>query len=161
MRRLTFPRLVVATVAGAFLLSLASSDLVAASIALVGAVSLVLALRAGRAKLHQHVVAWNDDPNDWTRPGTDVITRRVLDGATSRTVVLLHDGGGNRSQTVAALPAIIAGFRARGFLFTTVDGLDAAVGSPYVERRGIVAQARGLAVIAGFRLEMAVPGAMQ
>ena len=108
------------------------------------------------AKLHDHVIDWNDDPNDWTRPGTGEITQRVLDGATSRTVVLLHDGGGNRSQTVDALPAIIAGFRDRGFLFTTVDGLDASVGSPYAARRGVVAQARGLAVIAAFRLEMAL-----
>ena len=108
------------------------------------------------AKLHDHVIDWNDDPNDWTRPGTGEITQRVLDGATSRTVVLLHDGGGNRSQTVDALPAIIAGFRDRGFLFTTVDGLDASVGSPYAARRSAASQARGLAVVAGFRLEMAL-----
>jgi len=108
------------------------------------------------SKLHDHIIEWNDDPNDWTRPGTDVITQRVLDAATSRTVVLLHDGGGNRSQTVDALPAIIAGFRQRGFLFTTVDGLDASVRSPYAPRLGVAAQARGLAVIAAFRLEMAV-----
>src|SRR5439155_11544005 len=93
---------------------------------------------------------------DWTRPGAATITGRVLGAATSRTVVLLHDGGGNRSQTVAALPAIIAGFRDRGFLFTTVDGLDASVSSPYDQRRTWPAQARGLALIAGFRLEMAL-----
>ena len=108
------------------------------------------------ARHHDHVVDWNDDPNDWTRPGTAEITKRVLDGATSRSVVLLHDGGGNRSQTVDALPAIIAGFRDRGFLFTTVDGLDASVGSPYAARRSAASEARGLAVIAAFRLEMAL-----
>jgi peptidoglycan-N-acetylglucosamine deacetylase len=108
------------------------------------------------ARLHDHVVDWNDDPNDWTRPGTAEITKRVLDGATSRTVVLLHDGGGNRSQTVDALPDIIAGFRDRGFLFTTVDGLDASIGSPYADRKSAASQARGLAVVAAFRLEMAL-----
>jgi len=108
------------------------------------------------AKFHDHVVDWNDDPEDWTRPGTDAIVRRVLDDASSRTVVLLHDGGGNRSETVAALPAIIAGLRQRGYLFTTVDGLDASIGSPYAQRRGWSSEARGLAVIAAFRLEMAL-----
>ncbi|HEV7687593.1 MAG TPA: polysaccharide deacetylase family protein, partial [Acidimicrobiia bacterium] len=49
--------------------------------------------------LHQHVVEWNDDPNDWQRPGAATITSRVLAGATGRTVVLLHDGGGNRLDT--------------------------------------------------------------
>ncbi|HLJ08273.1 MAG TPA: polysaccharide deacetylase family protein, partial [Acidimicrobiia bacterium] len=108
------------------------------------------------ARLHDHVIDWNDDPNDWTRPGVDVITERVLAGATGRTVVLLHDGGGNRSQTVDALPAIIAGLRQRGFLFTTVDGLDASIGSPYAARHSLPSEARGLALIAAFRLEMAL-----
>jgi peptidoglycan/xylan/chitin deacetylase (PgdA/CDA1 family) len=106
--------------------------------------------------LHQHVVDWNDDPTDWLRPGAATITSRVLAGATERTVVLLHDGGGNRLDTVKALPAIIQGFRDRGYLFTTVDGLDASISSPYAERHGFASDARGLAAIAGFKLVSAL-----
>jgi peptidoglycan/xylan/chitin deacetylase (PgdA/CDA1 family)/GT2 family glycosyltransferase len=98
---------------------------------------------------------WNDDPEDWTRPGADVIVQRALDQATERTVILLHDGGGNRSETIAALPGIIEGLRARGYVFTTLDALDGSVVSPYGVRHGIAANARGVAVIAAFRLEMA------
>jgi peptidoglycan/xylan/chitin deacetylase (PgdA/CDA1 family) len=61
---------------------------------------------------------WNVDPTDWKRPGAGVIVNNVLTHATGQSiVVILHDGGGDRSQTVAALPAIIAGLRARGYQF--------------------------------------------
>ena len=100
-------------------------------------------------------VGWNDDSEDWREHDAQAITRHVLDSATERTVVLLHDGGGDRSGTVAALGPMIDGLRARGFLFTTVDGLDASIASPYRERRGAAAQLRGLAIIAGYRLETA------
>ena len=61
---------------------------------------------------------WNVDPTDWKRPGAGVIVNNVLTHATGQSVVIiLHDGGGDRSQTVAALPAIIAGLRARGYHF--------------------------------------------
>ena len=65
------------------------------------------------------------DPNDWRenpRPTADEIADRVIShlppcGSDTRfcgSIVLLHDGGGNRSQTVAALPKIIEGIRAKG-----------------------------------------------
>ena len=64
-------------------------------------------------------VLWNVDPTDWRRPGVDTIVANVLSHATGHDVViLLHDGGGDRSQTVAALPRIISGLRARGYHFT-------------------------------------------
>ncbi|GMA14285.1 glycosyltransferase (plasmid) [Deinococcus metallilatus] len=65
------------------------------------------------------------DPNDWRRPGAGQIVSRVLvqvkagDGH----VILLHDGGGDRAQTVAALPELIARLRAEGYTFTTVSEL--------------------------------------
>ncbi len=63
-------------------------------------------------------ILWNVDPSDYQRPGSDVIASRVLAAATGRgLVVIVHDGGGDRSQTVAALPAIIEGLRARGYTF--------------------------------------------
>jgi len=64
-------------------------------------------------------VLWNVDPTDWQRPGVDAIVWNVLSHTTGQDVVILmHDGGGDRSQTVAALPRIIAGLRARGYHFT-------------------------------------------
>jgi peptidoglycan-N-acetylglucosamine deacetylase len=58
---------------------------------------------------------WDVDPSDYLRPGAAVIARRVLAALHPGAIVILHDGGGNRSQTVAALPAIIRGIRAAGY----------------------------------------------
>lgn len=68
-------------------------------------------------------IMWNVDPNDWRLPGTDTIVQRVLANTGNGSVILMHDGGGNRSQTVQALPQIIAGLQARGFRFVTVPQL--------------------------------------
>ena len=53
------------------------------------------------------------DTLDWKRPGPAMITSRALADPDGQTV-LMHDGGGDRSQTVAALPGILAGLQARG-----------------------------------------------
>jgi len=58
---------------------------------------------------------WDVDPSDYLRPGAAMITRRVLAALHPGAIVIMHDGGGNRSQTVAALPAIIRGIRAAGY----------------------------------------------
>ncbi|MEO6091511.1 MAG: glycosyltransferase [Novosphingobium sp.] len=82
------------------------------------------AQRAGYTNVGLHV-----DPNDWTRPGADAIVRRTLDQVASATpnnseqIVLLHDGGGDRAQTVAALPRIIDGLRAKGYRLVPVSAL--------------------------------------
>jgi peptidoglycan/xylan/chitin deacetylase (PgdA/CDA1 family) len=65
-------------------------------------------------------VIWNDEARDWQLPGMNVIVERILGLARNGAIVLLHDGGGNRSQTVAALPYIIKGLRARGFQLVTI-----------------------------------------
>jgi cellulose synthase/poly-beta-1,6-N-acetylglucosamine synthase-like glycosyltransferase/peptidoglycan/xylan/chitin deacetylase (PgdA/CDA1 family)/spore germination protein YaaH len=65
------------------------------------------------------------DPLDWGRPGVDEIVRRTVSYATLRSgnVVLLHDGGGDRSQTIAALPQIIDQLQADGYRFVTIHEL--------------------------------------
>ncbi|MEU4394430.1 polysaccharide deacetylase family protein [Kribbella sp. NPDC023855] len=80
-----------------------------------GATNSVVAKRA--AALGKRVTLWSVDTGDWARPGTSVITRRVLTRVRSGSVVLMHDGGGNRSQTVAALPTILRTLKARGYTF--------------------------------------------
>jgi peptidoglycan/xylan/chitin deacetylase (PgdA/CDA1 family) len=63
------------------------------------------------------------DPFDWQEPGTDAIVSRVLDRTRPGSIINMHDGGGTRSQTVAALPRIIKGLRDRGYRMTTVSKL--------------------------------------
>lgn len=74
-------------------------------------------------KLHQRVVMWTVDPKDWSRPGSLVIARRVLDHVQPGSVILMHDGGGDRSQTVEALKLVIHGLKARGYAMVTLSRL--------------------------------------
>ncbi|TDO52332.1 peptidoglycan/xylan/chitin deacetylase (PgdA/CDA1 family) [Kribbella sp. VKM Ac-2527] len=69
------------------------------------------------ASLGKDVVRWKIDSRDWARPGTAAVVRQVLDGARNGSVILMHDGGGDRSQTVAALPAILKTLKAKGYVF--------------------------------------------
>jgi peptidoglycan-N-acetylglucosamine deacetylase len=66
-------------------------------------------------RMHMLMVLWSVDPGDWRRPGVGAIVSGVLSHARPGAVVIMHDGGGDRSQTVAALPAIINGLRKRHF----------------------------------------------
>ncbi|MER6366083.1 polysaccharide deacetylase family protein [Kitasatospora sp. NPDC001527] len=75
-------------------------------------------------------VLWDVDAKDWSRPGPAAIAERVLGRVRPGSVILLHDGGGDRSQTVAALPAVITGLRDRGYRIVDLDTLLAATGRP-------------------------------
>lgn len=66
------------------------------------------------------MVLWDVDSADWTRPGPRAIARNVVSAVRPGSIVLMHDAGGNRAQTVAALPLIVRRLRARGFRFVTV-----------------------------------------
>jgi len=65
---------------------------------------------------------WDIDPSDYLLPGASVIAQRVLSALHPGAIIILHDGGGDRSQTVAALPSIINGVRAAGYAFVEVCG---------------------------------------
>ncbi|MFE7563619.1 polysaccharide deacetylase family protein [Kitasatospora sp. NPDC057500] len=75
------------------------------------------AVRSGAAGLGKSIQLWSVDPQDWARPGRAAIERRVLDAVKPGSVILLHDGGGDRGQTVAALPAILRTLKSRGYTF--------------------------------------------
>ncbi|MEV6416892.1 polysaccharide deacetylase family protein [Kribbella sp. NPDC051718] len=77
-------------------------------------------VRRRAAALGKTIRLWTVDPRDWSRPGTSIITRRVLSSVRNGSTILLHDGGGNRSQTVAALPTILRTLKARGYTFRLV-----------------------------------------
>ncbi len=67
-------------------------------------------------------MSYSIDPRDWSMPGVTAIVSRVLGAAFPGGVVDLHDGGGTRSETVAALPKIIIGLRAKGYGFVSICG---------------------------------------
>ena len=77
------------------------------------------------------IVGARIDPHDWGEPNggppppVETIVQRVLADAEAKkgNIVLLHDGGGNRSHTVEALPQIIDGLRAKGYEFVSVSDL--------------------------------------
>jgi cellulose synthase/poly-beta-1,6-N-acetylglucosamine synthase-like glycosyltransferase/peptidoglycan/xylan/chitin deacetylase (PgdA/CDA1 family) len=73
------------------------------------------------------VVLANQDGEDWKRPGVDTILANALPAGGQGAVIMLHDGGGDRSQTVAAADRLITLLQARGYRFATVTG---AVGLP-------------------------------
>jgi peptidoglycan/xylan/chitin deacetylase (PgdA/CDA1 family) len=74
-------------------------------------------------RLGERVVLWSVDPGDWHQHVTArEIVRTVVGAARPGSIVLLHDGGGNRAATVDALPSIVDGLRRRGFRLVTTDG---------------------------------------
>jgi cellulose synthase/poly-beta-1,6-N-acetylglucosamine synthase-like glycosyltransferase/peptidoglycan/xylan/chitin deacetylase (PgdA/CDA1 family) len=60
------------------------------------------------------------DTVDWARPGVARIVRAAIPKNGAGAIIMLHDGGGNRDQTLAALPGIITELKARGYQFKTV-----------------------------------------
>jgi peptidoglycan-N-acetylglucosamine deacetylase len=80
-------------------------------------------LISGARRLGFLTIQWNIDPRDWAMPGSGAILANVLANARNGAIIIQHDGGGNRSQTLAALPAEIDRLRARGFNLVTVPQL--------------------------------------
>jgi peptidoglycan/xylan/chitin deacetylase (PgdA/CDA1 family) len=68
-------------------------------------------------------IIWDVDPRDWSLPGSGAIYTRVVGAIHPGAIVIMHDGGGNRSETVAALPQIISNLRHHGYSFDTVSQL--------------------------------------
>lgn len=73
------------------------------------------------ASLGEQVIGWSVDPGDYKKPGVPAIIGRVMAQVKPGAIILLHDGGGDRSQTLAALPAIIDQLKAQGYSFVTPD----------------------------------------
>jgi peptidoglycan/xylan/chitin deacetylase (PgdA/CDA1 family)/sulfur carrier protein ThiS len=69
------------------------------------------------------LVLWDGDTNDWKKPPPATITYSALSGIRPGGTILMHDGGGDRSNTVAALPGVIAGIKKRGYSCVTLDQL--------------------------------------
>jgi peptidoglycan-N-acetylglucosamine deacetylase len=68
-------------------------------------------------------ILWDVDPSDYTLPGIGTIEQRVLAQTQPGSIILSHDGGGPREETLAAYPYIIRSLRERGYRFVTVPQL--------------------------------------
>lgn len=84
-----------------------------------GVLSGAIVAEARRADLR--IVMWSVDPWDWDEPGAGNIARRVVAATKPGGVILLHDGGGDRGQTIKALPWIIHELERKGYTFVTLD----------------------------------------
>ncbi|TKI59032.1 chitooligosaccharide deacetylase [Brevibacillus antibioticus] len=67
--------------------------------------------------------SWHQDTRDWSDPGVKKIVNKVLNNARNGDIVLFHDYGGNRRQTVQALEEILPELKNRGYKFVTVSEL--------------------------------------
>ena len=74
-------------------------------------------------ELNYLVVLESIDPQDWAKPGADIILQRVKQQRRDGSIILLHDAGGDRSQTVAALPRILDWLHTRGDTIVAVSTL--------------------------------------
>ena len=74
-------------------------------------------------KEKQAVLIWSSDSDDWRKPSPERIARNVINQASPGGIALLHDGGGTRRNTVAALPIILEELSARGYHFVTIPEL--------------------------------------
>lgn len=71
-------------------------------------------------QLGQRPLGWSVDPRDWARPGAGRIAQRVLWGTGTGSIILTHDGGGDRSQSVAALRSYLPQLLGQGYRFTAL-----------------------------------------
>lgn len=67
--------------------------------------------------------SWHQDTQDWKEPGVDKIVNKVLKGTQPGDVILFHDGGGDREQTIKALEKILPELQKQGYTFVTVSDL--------------------------------------
>ena len=86
-----------------------------------GAVNSSVVATAGA--LGMQTILWDVDPTDWANPGSGAVYSRIVAAARPGSIILMHDGGGDRSGTLAALPRIIDTLRGRGYRFATVSEL--------------------------------------
>lgn len=87
------------------------------------------AVRTSAEEQGYRLVMWTIDPRDWARPGASAIAERVIQRARPGGIVVLHDGGGDRSQTVAALEIILTRLGDQGYQFAALCR-EGAPGSP-------------------------------
>ncbi|TDD28219.1 polysaccharide deacetylase family protein [Kribbella turkmenica] len=74
-------------------------------------------VEAVAAAYHQRQVLWDIDTKDWSRPGTAKVEQAILQGARPGAIILMHDGGGNRAETVSALDSALTELSRQGYTY--------------------------------------------
>ncbi|MBV9818716.1 MAG: polysaccharide deacetylase family protein [Solirubrobacterales bacterium] len=69
------------------------------------------------------MILWTVDTNDYQLPGVAAIVRSAVGGAKPGAIILMHDAGGTRTETIDALPEIVHALRRRGYTLVTVPRL--------------------------------------
>ena len=72
------------------------------------------------AEIGYTVIMWDIDTHDWAHPGVDAISSRLIANARDGGIVLMHDGGGDRAQTVAALDPVLTALEGQGYRFAAL-----------------------------------------
>jgi cellulose synthase/poly-beta-1,6-N-acetylglucosamine synthase-like glycosyltransferase/peptidoglycan/xylan/chitin deacetylase (PgdA/CDA1 family) len=124
------------------------------SAAAVAAREVPAARRAGR--LGYVLVFATEDGEDWRRPGPAVIAAHSTPLPGQGGVVLLHDGGGDRSQTVDALDRLITTLQGRGYRFTTVSGIAGLHHDAMVHPVGLIARLQGRGLLLALYVATAI-----
>ena len=74
--------------------------------------------------MHKKLIMWDVDSQDYEKTHTvEDIANRVIDNVRSGSIVVMHDGGGDRSKTVAATEIIVKSLQSKGYEFKTVSEL--------------------------------------
>ena len=102
------------------------------------------------------IVVASYDTRDWKRPGVASIVAAATAGGDKGGIVMMHDGGGNRAQTVAALPRIISILARRGLRFVTVAELAGERRGAFVVPVGGSVRRRGELFVAGLAVSRSV-----
>lgn len=79
------------------------------------------AVRRAILEAGYNIALWSCDTNDWQRPGAETIYRRIIAGAKPGASILLHDGGGNREQTIEAVRRAVPDLIAMGYELVTLS----------------------------------------
>ncbi len=87
-----------------------------------GQMSAKVGTECGRFGLN--IAMWSVDPQDWRRPPVTTLLWRVIDNTAPGAVILLHDGGGDRTRTIEALGPMLRELKKRDYTFVTLDELD-------------------------------------
>ena len=72
------------------------------------------------AEMGLEITMWDIDTQDWRRPGTQAIADHIMESVFAGAIILMHDGGGDRSQTVAALEQVLPQLQAEGYVFNVL-----------------------------------------
>ncbi len=116
--------------------------------------------RAARAaaRFGYLIVATTQDGEDWRRPGVDRIVANATPPPGQGGVVLLHDAGGNRAQTVAAVDRLISTLQGQGYRFVTVSQLAGLAPGTAMKRVSTPAHVQGLGLLWVIRLAVLITG---